>query len=98
MNWDEVICGGCGLINDYTITVKVGQNICRCNGCDKFLGCKPKQPGDPQVMRFGKYKGMLVSEIDSSSYLEWIVENVKPKGTLLVAIENQLAELIINGK
>lgn len=154
MNWEKVICYDCNLINDYFITVKLGLNLCRCNGCGKylgnkpnteeeerkriknlnkvnwndiectacssknytvtpkgsnlitrcddcnhFIGCKPQNSKDPLwIMPFGQYKGEEISKIDNPKYFEWLIKESKIKGRLLLALENRLAELIINEK
>lgn len=98
MDWENVICKKCYSINNYSVVEKNGNNICRCNDCDTFLGCKPHSPGGAKKIYFGKYKGLLISEINDPGYLEWLIENANVKGSLLLAIENQLAELIINDK
>lgn len=111
MNWEKVICYDCNLINDYFITVKLGLNICRCNGCGKYLGNKPNTEKEERerienlnkdeplwIMPFGQYKGQEISKIDDPEYFEWLIKESKIKGCLLLALENRLAELIINEK
>jgi len=92
MNWDEVICKKCGLVNDYTIQEKGGQNCCYCNGCDTFLGNKPKENYDfkSMTMPFGKYKGQYISQINDLNYFNWLLKNVELKGGILAAVKWKL--------
>lgn len=80
MNWNEVICPKCGLVNDYTITEKSNNSVCTCNGCDFFLGNKPKEANQLK-MPFGKYKNILISDvaINDLPYLLWYYRECKDK-------------------
>lgn len=80
MNWNEVICPACGLVNDYTITEKANNSVCTCNGCDRFLGNKPKDISG-QAMPFGKYKGYLIKDValEDLPYLNWYYRECKDK-------------------
>lgn len=80
MNWNEVICSSCGLVNDYTITEKANNSVCTCNGCGKFLGNKPKDISG-RCMPFGKYKGRTVSDVSKLDlpYLNWFYTECKEK-------------------
>ena len=95
MDWSKVTCKKCGSINDYTVTVKSGQNVCRCNACSKFLGCKPHEEYDgvsdlsEVKLPFGKYKGELVSAV-GDDYLWWVYENIKMSGIVKAAIHKKL--------
>ena len=93
MNWNEVICPACGLVNDYTIKEKSNNSVCTCNGCGKFLGNKPKN-FDQVKMPFGKYKNKLVSDvlIEDYPYLQWFYKECKDKlsNSLLNAIKKAL--------
>jgi len=80
MNWNEVICPNCGLVNDYTITTKANNSVCTCNGCGKFLGNKPKDTSG-QTFPFGKYKGRLIKDvaIEDLPYLLWYYRECREK-------------------
>lgn len=62
MNWNEVICTKCGLINDYRIAPTNGQLVCYCNGCNKFLGCKPHHLHDEPVEKYVPEKREYVNK------------------------------------
>lgn len=90
MNWSEVICSNCGLVNDYTIIEIGNQRVCHCNGCNNFLGNKPKESYNVKsiVMPFGKYKGQVISQVNDVPYFRWVLKNVPTlKGGLLAAIK-----------
>lgn len=94
MNWENVICKKCGSENDYSIKEKSKQRVCRCNVCNNFLGCKPheleiKNDFSHVVIPFGQYKGEKINGL-KDSYLWWVYENVKIKGTLAAAIKQKL--------
>lgn len=80
MNWKEVICPNCGLVNDYTIEQKANNNVCTCNGCGRFLGNKPKDANDQRIP-FGKYKDRLIADIAISDipYLLWFYRECREK-------------------
>jgi hypothetical protein len=80
MNWNEIICPNCGLVNDYTITEKANNSVCTCNGCDKFLGNKPKDISG-QTLPFGKHKGRLIKDvaIEDLPYLLWYFRECQEK-------------------
>ncbi len=80
MNWNEVICPNCGLVNDYTITEKANNNVCTCNGCKTFLGNKPKGH-DACRIPFGKYKDRLIHDIALTDvpYLLWYYRECREK-------------------
>lgn len=92
MDWTNVICPKCGLINDYTITEKSGQQVCRCNGCNFFLGNKPKEyyGTSNMIMPFGKYANIPIKEIEDVRYLEWLIENTKLSGVLHASIIDRI--------
>ncbi len=90
MNWNEVICSGCGLVEDYTITQKGHQRVVTCNGCNKFLGNKPKDSYDVKSIRmpFGKYKDQIIAQVNDVEYFRWVLKNIPNlKGGLLAAIK-----------
>jgi len=92
MDWNNISCSQCGLINDYSIEVKSGQQVCNCNGCGKFLGNKP-YPFVYEEMRmpFGKYDQELIHKIDDIQYLNWFYDNVtKCKGNVRAALKVKL--------
>lgn len=96
MNWNEVTCYKCGSINDYKIEVKGGQNCCYCNGCNAWLGNKPKginEGIDELCFPFGKYKGRPISECTDQSYLEWAVESVHFNERFIQAFAKRLLSL-----
>jgi uncharacterized protein (DUF3820 family) len=78
MDWNNVVCNNCGSVEDYTITRTANNDVCRCNGCDKFLGNKPRPMVslDQVRMPFGKYKDMTIEQISKidKQYLEWFYE------------------------
>lgn len=80
MNWNEVICPNCGLVNDYTITEKANNSVCTCNGCSRFLGNKPKDITGLR-MPFGKYKNRLIADVakDDIPYLLWYFRECQEK-------------------
>ena len=80
MNWNEVICPSCGLVNDYTITEKANNSVCTCNGCGKFLGNKPKDITGLR-MPFGKYKNRLIADVakEDIPYLLWFFRECQEK-------------------
>lgn len=87
MDWNNVICKNCGLINDYSIKAIGNNNVCNCNGCGTFLGNHPHEYNYKEVrMPFGKYKDELVSEISDIPYFEWLNNSVKLKGNLKKAV------------
>jgi len=90
-DWDNLECHKCNSVNDYNVTEKNGQSVCRCNKCNTYLGSKPKT-GDvlSVIMPFGKYKGILVQDIDDKGYLEWVMDNVKISNTLGQSIQLRL--------
>lgn len=93
MDWNNVICPNCGLVNDYTITEKANNSVCTCNGCDNFLGNKPK--GSTQLrMPFGKYKGRLISDVAiiDIPYLLWYYRECKEKlsKNIITSLESTL--------
>jgi uncharacterized protein (DUF3820 family) len=88
MDWNNVICKKCGLINDYTVTESGNQHVCKCNGCGHFLGNKPKEYNYQTIrMPFGKYKDSLICDLEDVRYLEWVIDNVPTvKGNVRKAI------------
>jgi hypothetical protein len=80
MNWENVICPKCGLVNDYKITEKANNSVCTCNGCDHFLGNKPKEKSSVR-MPFGKYKDRLISDVAiiDLPYLLWYYRECQEK-------------------
>lgn len=80
MNWNEVICPVCGLVNNYNVTEKANNSVCTCNGCGKFLGNKPKTLTG-QRMPFGKHKGKLISDVAiiDYTYLLWFLKECHTK-------------------
>ena len=87
-DWNNVECPECGLVNDYTIENKSGQNVCTCF-CGRFLGNKPKETYDVKsiVMPFGKYKGQVISQVNDVPYFRWAYKNLNLKGGVLAAIK-----------
>jgi hypothetical protein len=79
MDWNNVVCTNCGSVEDYTITRTANNDVCRCNGCDKFLGNKPRPMVslDEVKMPFGKYKGLTIEHISriDKQYLQWFYDN-----------------------
>lgn len=92
MNWDLVVCDKCGLVNDYRLEVKSNNQVCYCNGCDKFLGNKPKTDVDLKQIRMpnGKYKNEIIYLMTDLNYLRWYLENTNPKGNILKSIQFKL--------
>jgi len=87
----EVICKNCGLIDDFSITVKGNNHMAFCNGCRKFI--KNVAYESPKLY-IGQYKGKLVSEIKDKHYLEWYIGNVKKiTSSLHDAISQRITEL-----
>jgi uncharacterized Zn finger protein len=88
MDWTNVVCKDCGLINDYSVVEKSGQQVCNCNGCGFFLGNKPREYDYKSIkIPFGQYKDTLVSECDDMQYLNWMLNKTNPKGNLLRALK-----------
>ena len=88
MDWANVICKNCGLVNDYQIKETNGQQVCTCNGCGTFLGNKPREYNYRSiVIPFGQYKDTLVSECEDLKYLNWMLDKTNPKGNLLRALK-----------
>jgi len=90
MNWNEVICSGCGLVENYKITQKGHQRVATCNGCGKFLGNKPKDEYNVKQIKmpFGKYQGQIISQVNDVEYFRWVLKNVNTlKGGLFAAIK-----------
>ena len=97
-DWKNVVCHNCGLINDYNITVKNSQQVCKCNGCDTYLGNKPRTDVVLRDMSlpFGKHKGKLVFEIDDNNYLLWLLNNTNISGSLKRSIELRVHGKVIS--
>lgn len=72
---EDVICKKCGLVNDYEIIVKSGQQTAWCNGCSGYLKNIPYEA--EAKMYFGKYAQAKISEINDLGYLEWAIDNIK---------------------
>lgn len=80
-----IICNHCGT-EDFYFEEKKG-NFCA------YCGKKIKKVQDVKL-KFGKYKGRMVSTMKSKSekqYLEWVLENFKDlNSNLEIAIINQI--------
>ena len=94
MDWNNVYCSGCGLVNDYTITLRGAHQCCNCNGCGKFLGNKP-YPYDYRkiTIPFGKYKDQFIHEIPDVQYFEWLIDNVQLKGNIKKAVLQKIGRV-----
>jgi hypothetical protein len=58
-----------------------------CRGCGQWMRWVPQ--GHPiLVMPFGKHKGSLIKNLPSD-YLDWILEHVGLKGSLLKALADE---------
>lgn len=95
MDWKNVICPKCKSLNDYNETIVKTQNVCRCNVCSTYIGCKPYEEVDnPKILEteltFGKYKGEMIKDIDDDKYFWWMYENIRLKGDLKKAIHKTL--------
>lgn len=87
-------CGKCGLINDFRIIPVNGQDTCRCNGCDHFMGNAP-QGGEP-TLYVGKFKGRTIKSMilpAEISWLNWYLTTTSCKGKMRSDIENHLKSL-----
>ena len=91
MDWNNVVCKQCGLINDYSIKEVSGQQVCNCNGRGYFLGNKPREYDYRSIrMPFGKFKDCLICDIEDEKYLWWAYQNIKINGNVLRAIKFKL--------
>jgi hypothetical protein len=67
----EIVCKKCGLIDDYFIVEKSGQQTCWCNGCTSFINNKMKDNFSP-IIYFGKFKGFHIEDVPKY-YLQWVL-------------------------
>ena len=67
----NIICTHCGLIDDYTTTVKANNHVATCNGCGSFI---KNIPHSKPSLYFGMYKGKPIDEFDGKEieYLYWV--------------------------
>ncbi len=81
----DITCQTCGLINDYHEVQKNIHVAAYCNGCDSYIKNLPQ--GKPFILPFGKFKGVLLSDMvskDQTDYLHWMLRqsfnnNIKTK-------------------
>lgn len=90
---EELICANCGPIGtEYYTELKSGQNVARCNKCDRFIKNLPQ--GGEAVLYLGKYKGTAVKDIEDLPYLKWAKDGMttlKPK--IKDAIQKRIDQL-----
>ena len=86
----EIVCKSCGTINDYRTELKNNQNTAFCNSCGTFI---KNIPYSKPKFYFGKYSGTLISDCDDLNYLDWFLNNTKPKANIKQAVETQIKTL-----
>lgn len=91
---EDVICKKCGLVNDYSVKIKLPHHYAYCNGCSAFI--KFVQHESPKFY-FGKHKGTLISECTDVGYMEWAIGAGVVKGNIKAAIIHRL-EMLERGK
>lgn len=82
-------CAKCGAVEDFTITEKSNNQVCKCNQCGHGMGNLPQANKEP-ILYVGKYKGKSVNEIDDLPYLRWLLANVKLPPHIIAAINAKL--------
>jgi uncharacterized protein (DUF3820 family) len=71
----DVSCQKCGSLNDYHTIQKHLHLTAYCNQCKSYIKNLPQ--GNPYVMPFGKFKGVLLSDMvskDQVDYLQWMLK------------------------
>jgi hypothetical protein len=87
---ENIVCKKCGAENDFSAELKGIHNVATCNKCNSFIKNIPySQP----KFYFGKYKDNLISECTDLNYLQWFLENTKPKANIKVATISRIETL-----
>ncbi len=79
-------CSHCGSFAIETRTCGPHLGV-YCARCGRWITWAPS--GRPiEVMPFGKHKGSPIADLPHA-YLEWVLENLKLRGSLLRALESE---------
>lgn len=90
-NGEDISCLSCGLVNDFTVHKPSKVYTIKCS-CGRHI--RNITDNKPVSMPFGKFKGMVVSDMKSEeelSYLRWVVDNQTLSGRLEEAILRQIS-------
>jgi uncharacterized protein (DUF3820 family) len=88
----DITCQKCGLVNDYRISHSGQHQTAYCNNCNAYIKHLPQN--QPAKLHFGKYKGRVISSMQSKdelSYLTWLLSLENLKDNLRGAIQKHLA-------